>query len=193
MYQSTEALRIGFQCERRQGLHLSLDAVAVRIVDGEGRTVRPGEAGQVVISNLTNRATVLLNYRLGDVAVSGLEPCPCGRTLPLIESLEGRSDDLIHLPDGRSLHALQVIRRLRTASGVERVQVVQESLSSFRVRAVNEIGHDAQAEASRLSEAMRTLCGMPCDVSVEWVRQLPPEPNGKTRLVISKVTSEGMP
>jgi phenylacetate-CoA ligase len=60
-YQAVEALRIGFQCEARQGFHLSPDQVAVRVVDGEGRDVQEGGTGEIVISCLTNRATVLLN------------------------------------------------------------------------------------------------------------------------------------
>ncbi|MGH9958039.1 MAG: hypothetical protein ACREBC_13055, partial [Pyrinomonadaceae bacterium] len=36
MYQAAESLRIGFQCERREGFHLSRDHAAVRVVDAEG-------------------------------------------------------------------------------------------------------------------------------------------------------------
>ena len=50
-YQAVEALRIGFQCEHRQGFHLSVDQVDVRVVDPSGRDVRPGERGALVLSN----------------------------------------------------------------------------------------------------------------------------------------------
>ena len=78
-YQADEALRLAFQCEHRRGFHLSLDDVAVRVVDASGRSVGPGESGEIVISNLTNPVTVLLNYKLGDVVTLGAEACPCGR------------------------------------------------------------------------------------------------------------------
>jgi len=45
-YQADEALRIGFQCERREGFHLSLDDVAVRVVRPDGRPAGPGEQGK---------------------------------------------------------------------------------------------------------------------------------------------------
>jgi phenylacetate-CoA ligase len=85
-----EAGTIGFQCERREGFHLNVDLCAVRIVDAEGRTVPPGTSGDIVISSLDNRATVLLNYRIGDRGTLSPQPCPCGRSLPLLASLEGR-------------------------------------------------------------------------------------------------------
>ena len=188
-YQSTEALRIGFQCELRRGLHISIDAVAVRIADAGGRTVPPGQPGDVIISNLTNRATVLLNYRIGDVAVSASHPCPCGRTLPIIDSLEGRSDDLIHLAGGRSLHALQVMRRLRTASGIERIQVVQHSLDTFSIHAVAGDIADHNTASSSLAAELAALTGGNPSISVDWLDALPAAANGKTRLVISNLQS----
>src|SRR5579871_205247 len=76
IYQAVESLRIAFQCEVRQGLHVSLDQVAVRVIDSSGRNLGPGDTGEIVISNLANRATVLLNYRLGDLVTLGRGSCP---------------------------------------------------------------------------------------------------------------------
>ncbi len=90
----------------------------------------------MVISNLTNRATVFLNYRLGDIATPGLGPCPCGRTLPVIEDLKGRSDDLLWLASGRPMHSLAVMPYLQAVAGVVQVQIVQNAARRFTVRAV---------------------------------------------------------
>ncbi len=65
-YISTETGRIGFQCERREGFHLNIDLCALRVVDETGRDVPAGEDGEIIVSNLHNRAMVLLNYRIGD-------------------------------------------------------------------------------------------------------------------------------
>ncbi|MBN1318585.1 MAG: phenylacetate--CoA ligase family protein, partial [Anaerolineales bacterium] len=88
-YGAVETGRLGFECERRNGYHLNVDLCAARIVDENGETADPELAGDVVISNLHNKAMVLLNYRLGDRAVMAGTQCPCGRSLPLLERLEG--------------------------------------------------------------------------------------------------------
>jgi phenylacetate-CoA ligase len=183
IYQSAEALRIGFQCELRRGFHLSLDATAVRVIDESGRDAGPGGRGQAVISNLTNYATVLLNYRLGDVVTLGSEPCPCGRTLPVIESIEGRADDLLHLADGRLVHALHVMRKLRMAAGLDRMQMVQLGPAEFVIRVAP--AEEDPTRAAALAAAVDELAGYPCRTRVEWVEKLVPERNGKTRIVIS--------
>ena len=141
-YQCTEVLRIGFVCEQRQGFHISTDAVAFRVLDDENREVAPGESGNFVVSNLTNRATVLLNYKLGDVVTRGKMPCPCGRTLPMIQSIRGRSDDLLRLADGRVMHGQLAAEPLLAITDVRQVQVVQHAPDRFLLRAVAKPGAD---------------------------------------------------
>lgn len=53
-----------------------------------GMRVAPGSKGEVVISNLVNRASVPLNYKLGDVVTLSAAQCACGRTLPTIETID---------------------------------------------------------------------------------------------------------
>ena len=59
-----------------------------------------------MISALDNRGTVLLNYRMGDRAVLAERPCPCGRSLPLLASFEGRRSEMIRLANGRTVSSL---------------------------------------------------------------------------------------
>jgi phenylacetate-CoA ligase len=136
IYQAVEALHIGFQCEARQGFHISTDQVAVRVVDSAGSDVAPGERGELILTNLTNLAMVVMNYRLGDLVTLAERPCSCGRTLPLIQDIDGRLDDLIARPGGRCLHALSILPGLQAVDGVRQVQVIQEELERFRLRVV---------------------------------------------------------
>ncbi len=182
-YQAVEALRIGFQCEVRRGFHLSVDQVAVRVVDPQGREVAPGESGELILTNLANRATVVLNYRLGDLVTRASGPCPCGRTLPLIERIDGRLDDLIARPDGSAIHVLSVIPSLQAAPGVRQVQVVQEQMEVFRLRVVPT--GEAGPEARDLRERLLTLLGPGIEVRVELVDRLEPGPGGKVRTIVS--------
>ena len=184
-YQAVEALRLAFQCEARRGFHLHLDHVAVRVVEASGREVGEGEAGELVVSTLTNRATVLLNYRLGDVVTRGPERCECGRTLPTLARIEGRADDAVRRPDGTPLHALAVITPLQAVAGVRQVQVVQEAVDAFLVRVVPGPPHPG-VEAS-VAQALRDALGGGIAVRVERVDRIAPEAGGKVRAVISRV------
>lgn len=183
-YQAIEAFRISFECERHTGMHLNLDLYPVRIVDDAGRSCRPGEAGDVVISNLVNRATVLLNYRLGDVACLLPDACPCGRSLPLISFPLGRSDDLIELPSGRVVHP-QAIRTLFTdEEQIWQYQVVQRTETHFRVAVVADQEVDQRTMSARIVEKFAARFGD--EITVEVVFEpIERTAGGKIRPVVS--------
>jgi phenylacetate-CoA ligase len=185
-YQASEALRIAYQCEVRQGLHVSIDQIAVRVVDGSGRDLGPGGTGEIVISNLVNRATVLLNYRLGDLVTLGRAACTCGRSLPTLERIEGRADDLVLLPDGSSIHALSILDGLQRVSGVVQVQLVQEELRRFLLRVVCAEGADEAGMRTGLSASLVATLGKDAIFRIELVPAIQPDAGGKVRGVISR-------
>jgi phenylacetate-CoA ligase len=189
-YQAVEALRIGFGCEERRGFHLSLDNVAVRVVDDDGRDVAPGGRGHIVISNLVNRATVLLNYRLGDIVGWSAAGCPCGRTLPMIENIQGRSDDVVMLADGSFRHALVLLEGLRMVPGVMQVQLVQEETARFVINTVGRPDANHLRAAAELTEALRKNVDAGANVEVRWMDSIPQEPGQKLKAVISRVGRE---
>jgi len=186
IYQASEALRIGYFCERRREFHLCLDDVAVRVIDAQGRNVEPGGAGELVLSNLTNRATVLLNLRMGDIVTLGERPCDCGRSLPTIRSIDGRADDLLAMPDGTEVHALALIWRLQNVPGVIQVQLVQEALRRFRVRVVLDTAADPYQVRVGLEAGLRTALHEDLTVDVEPLEHIPPQPSGKVKAVVRR-------
>jgi phenylacetate-CoA ligase len=181
VYQAAEALRIGYQCEEQRGFHISTDQVAVRVVNAAGGEAGPGERGEVILTNLTNRATVVMNYRLGDLVTVGARRCGCGRTFPLIEEIDGRLDDLIVRPGGTRVHALSILPRLQAVEGVRQVQLVQEEMEQFRLRVV--WGRGCEQRVGELAERLRVVLGASAQVTVEAVERLEQEPSGKVKSV----------
>ena len=173
-YQAVETGRLGFQCERRDGFHLNVDLCPVRIVDGAGRDLPPGEAGELVVSNLVNRATVLLNYRLDDRGVLAAAPCPCGRTLPLLARLEGRTSELIALADGRVMPSLELEGRFRQElRPTLQVQIVHPAPGHVRWRIVPFAGVERERLRQELVERGRDVLGEDTLVEVEFVEDIP--------------------
>ena len=188
-YQAIEALKIGFQCERRAGYHLNADLYPVRVVDEAGRDVPSGETGEVVVSNLVNRATVLLNYRLGDLATLAAAPCPCGRTLPLLASLDGRRDDVIKLPSGRVVNPHTVRKVFDLEPTVWQFQVVQEEPNRFRLAIVAPLDTDRDGLRRRLAAGLVERLGEPVAVEVVFVEAVERTAGGKVRPILSRCPS----
>jgi phenylacetate-CoA ligase len=185
VYTASEAFQIGFECEWHSGHHLNLDLFPVRIVSPEGRELPEGESGEVVVSNLQARGTVLLNYKLNDVARKLPGSCACGRNLPLLSWVQGRSDEWLEDSEGRRIHSQSVRGFLQNELEVLRFQVVQESRTLFRAALVTVPGADRDAISDRLQARFRETFGEPSRLEVSFVDSLPRTPAGKVRPVIS--------
>ncbi len=183
-YNAVECFKIGFTCEERRGFHLHEDLCALRIVDAEGRSVPDGRPGEVVISNLVDRATVLLNYRLGDVGVLATEPCGCGRTLPLLADLQGRVEDFVVLDDDRLLHPAAIWGVVKNRPRLLRFQLVQHERRRFVLKMTTADRAAFEAEAASLVDALRGLLG-PVTIEPVYVSDWESHAPGKFRPVLS--------
>jgi phenylacetate-CoA ligase len=180
VYGAMEAGTIGFQCEERTGFHLNTDLCAIRLVGERGEDLPPGESGAVVISPLDNRAMVLLNYRLGDRATLSKEPCPCGRTLPLLTQMEGRQSEMIRLGDGREVTSITIeamfsalLRRTLQA------QLAQDAPGSLCWRVVPVAGQDREALEKAMKERGLSVFGSDTRLEVHFVDRIPLTGAGK--------------
>ena len=182
-YGAVEAFKIGYHCEERRGFHLYEDLCDVRILKSDGSPTAENEVGEVVVSNLLNRATVLLNYRLGDLARLVPRGCPCGRTSPLLAGLEGRVREIIHLPNGDFVYPAPVTSLASEMEGVIRFQFVQLEADRFELRlvAVDDSAYDRAVERM-LPELHELLPG--CVIEPTRRAELPPEPGGKFRPIV---------
>jgi phenylacetate-CoA ligase len=97
-YGCTEAGIIAMHCPEG-ALHLMDDALIVEVVR-DGVPVKPGEEGEILVTELYGALAPLIRYRIGDRAVVSNAPCACGRSLLALERLIGRTTELIRCPDG---------------------------------------------------------------------------------------------
>ena len=182
-YQAVEAFKIGFECGEADGLHINTDLYPVRIVDAAGRDVAPGEPGDVIVSNLVNDATVLLNYRLGDQAALIAGTCPCGRTLPRMTQPLGRLDDWL-IVDERRVHSQGIRTVFTNEADILQYQVVQETPRHFRVSLVTRDATMDTALAARIADGVRARLGESVTVGVARVDDLPRTGRGKVRAIV---------
>jgi phenylacetate-CoA ligase len=155
-YSAVEVFRIGYFCEERTAHHLHEDLCAVSVVGADGRSVPDGEPGEIVVSNLVNRGTVLLNYRLGDVARIVPGRCACGRTSRLLSVVEGRVSQVVYLQDGSVVHPFAVWAPMKLLDGVVRYQLVQYEPDRFELRLVTVDRTTYDSVAPQVVAALRT-------------------------------------
>jgi len=184
-YGCEEVSLIACECEAHSGLHVNMDSLVFECVDSDGNPVPTGEPGAVVVTDLTNFAMPIIRYKVGDMARMSAEPCPCGRTYPMIESIEGRIADYIRTPDGHFVSGISLTENFAMAlEGVKQLQIVQKTYDCLTFRIVSDEEWDAD-QASRVAELVRERFGQQMRHEIEFVDSIQSESSGKYRFCIS--------
>jgi phenylacetate-CoA ligase len=184
-YGSRDAGFIAHQCPHGS-LHLSAEDLIVEIVDAQGRVLPNGESGEIVVTHLATGDFPMLRYRTGDHGVLGRGRCACGRGLPVLQDVQGRSTDFVVAHDGTVMHGLALIYVVRDLPGIAQFRIVQESRERTVVQLVPAPSFDPDA-VQRIRGGIRERLGAEVEVDVQTVDSIPAERSGKYRYVVSHV------
>lgn len=174
-----------FITECRAGkLHLHLDTGVFEFVNNRGVPAEPGEMAEMVVTSFRNLLVPLIRYRIGDMVqlCREQEQCPCGCSMPTIESILGRDDDLTVTTSG-ALIGLATHRIFTGEDCIVRGQVVQPSPGAIILRYVPDHGHRPEVSVKLISKT-KSIFGEDMDVVVQLVDDIPLGANGKYRSVI---------
>jgi phenylacetate-CoA ligase len=181
--------------EEKHGLHVFEDHFIPEIIDPEtGRTLPPGELGELVFTTLTKEAFPVLRYRTRDISRLIPTPCVCGRTLVRMERISGRTDDMLIIR-GVNVFPSQIEAVLMEIEGVEphyqlivsregtldvlEVQVeINESVFSDAIKGLEKL-------AKRVETDIKDLLGVSCKVKLVEPKTIQ-RSEGKATRVIDK-------
>ena len=185
-YGSRDAGFIAHQCSWGS-LHQSSEHIIVELVDSNDRVVPIGEQGEIVITHLATDDFPFIRYRTGDIAVASDQPCACGRGLPVLREVLGRTTDFIYTPSGDSMHALALIYEVRDKPGVQAFKIIQAADFSLQVMLVTDKKFTPATEFSIIS-GLRRRIGNNVKIYVSHVEQIDLEKSGKYRYVVSNAS-----
>ena len=184
-YGGRDAGFIAHECPHG-GMHITAEDIIVEIVDAAGRPLPDGVLGEIVVTHLATRDFPFIRYATGDMGALGIEACPCGRGLPLLQRIDGRSTDFLTATDGTVMHGLALIYILRELPQVRSFKIVQESLLLTRLLLVCLPALDSATRAAIVA-GVRARLGAQVAVEIEEVADIAAEASGKYRYVVSKV------
>jgi phenylacetate-CoA ligase len=181
-YGCEEVSLIACECEEHRGLHVNMDTLHVECVR-DGKPAPAGETGAVVVTDLTNRGMPFIRYLVGDTARMAGEPCACGRSYPMIASLEGRVADYVRTPEGEYISGISLTENFAMVlDGVKQMQIVQDRIDHLRFRVVPCGEADLRGQIAAL---VRERFGDSMHHDIEYVRSIQSETSGKYRFCIS--------
>lgn len=182
-WSGVEACGLITECEEGS-LHVSPDVAILEVVDEQDRTVPPGVPGELLCTGFLNTDQPLIRYRIGDRVTMSSTRCACGRSMPVVEEIHGRVEDVIVGPDGRRMVRFHGI--FIDIPGLVEAQVVQHSVRDIQLRVVVD-SHWQEENTHIMKKRVRSQLG-DVTVAVDIVDSIPRNRSGKFQAVISRVS-----
>lgn len=178
-YSSEEIGYLAMQCPDNAELyHVMSEGVILEIVDEDGKACAPGEIGRVLITDYLNHAAPMIRYDLGDHAEAA-GPCDCGRGLPTLKRVMGRTRNMIVKPDGTRHWPLTGYKQFRDIAPIRQYQFRQHEHDRIEVRLFVERPLTGQEEAVMV-EHLHWKLRYPYRLDFKYYSErLPTGPNGK--------------
>ncbi len=179
-YGCREVSVIASECEFHSGMHVNADALLVEIAPVPGGENGPG---RVLVTDLLNRSMPLLRYEIGDLAEwAAGGPCPCGRSLPRLASVAGRTTDFLVLPNGAMISGPSLALLIGQTAEVRQAQFVQPEPGTIYLKVIPAAGygpHTVDSLQRRVGDYLQGLATL----VIQTVDEIPLEPSGKYRFV----------
>jgi phenylacetate-CoA ligase len=169
-------------------LHINTDYVYLELLR-DGQPAQPGEVGEIVITPLHRYGMPLIRYQIGDLGIAASQaPCACGRGLPIVERIVGRTSDMLVNASGDFFHGEYFTHLLYHQPGVRQFQVVQPDARHL----VFKIVIDQDFNQDLLKDLEEKILAFVGSMNIQWqlVDEIPPFKSGKRSFTVSMVPVE---
>jgi len=175
---------VAWECKEHPGYHVNADIVLVEAI----RDNEPvyGEEGEMVCTDLTNYTMPFIRYAVGDIVILSKEKYYCGNNFPVIELIQGRSNDFITLPSGKVVSPLLLGVCLEKIEGIGQYKLVQESKDILNVQILRGQNFN-EATIRKFEDTLRETLGSTVHININIVDEIPREKSGKIRPIVSKI------
>ncbi len=152
-------------CEKHEGLHNYDEYGYLELLDTDQPNIK-----RIIGTNLNNLTMPLIRYDTGDLAEIASQPCSCGRTLPTIKNIIGRSDAAILTEEGYTIPTVNFYTLFETFTDLYRWQIVQHSLTQIEVIILPK----PDFSADRINDLRTALSArLPASIQIEIVSDKP--------------------
>jgi phenylacetate-CoA ligase len=186
-YGSREFSGIAYESDAHEGHLVVAEGYIVELLV-DGRAAKPGEVGEIFVTDLNNFCMPFIRYRIGDLAEAMTDaPSTCGRGLPRIGDIQGRVQSIIQGTDGHFVPGTFFAHALKEYDyAIRRFQVVQEERGAINFRVVKgaRYSDDTMDEVKAL---IRRYLGDSLRIDVDFVENIDMVRTGKRLASVSKL------
>jgi len=178
---------IASECEEHEGMHLNIEHLYIEIIKDNGDAASYGEEGNIVVTDLLNKAMPIIRYKVGDIGIFSEKKCACGRGLPMMSKVIGRTADYLKKMDGSKISGISLIENTLTIiPGIKQMQIIQKSYEHIQIRLVVNSQYSEESE-TRLISYFSKLFDDKSIIQIQHVENIETSKSGKYRFSICEI------
>lgn len=200
VYGSVEISSAACQC-KKGNYHIYSDYIYVEVLDKNGKDVKSGKPGKIIVTRLHAGGTPFIRYSgLNDIVTPIYKKCECGLDTPILKHIEGRKAAQIVLPDGKYITPItfvsgiyKTMKKLNTDK-IARYQIVQETKNKISILViVDEKQRNDEPSIdvlfSEIKNQYKEIFGKDINIEVKEVKKVIDQdnPSKPAPIIISKV------
>jgi phenylacetate-CoA ligase len=187
LYGAAETGCMSWLCPTCKEYHINIDHLLVEFIK-EDHFTEFAAPSRICVTNLNSFAFPIIRYEIGDLGFFSSKKPICGRGLPLMKVIAGRSDAVIHLSSGRRLSPMFFFGAMKKVAGLANWQVIQDEPGQLIIKVIPDETNNFSK--NDMEEKMLELISEPIRINIEIVQTIPEAASGKQRAVISRVPNE---
>lgn len=183
-YASQEGAPLAYECPQG-GFHTCPESGVFEILRPDGTPCKPAEPGRLTVTSFLSEGMPLIRYDIGDMATFRDGRCACGRSMPMLEQIEGRIDDMFFT------HERGIVPRVDSAfkslpNSIIATQVAQIAVDRFEARIVPDELLYRPEHGFSLVERLHDYLGPSVHIEIRLVSRLSPTAGGKLRAMVNE-------
>ena len=179
-YGSAESVVFASECQYGT-MHIEPEYGILEVLTEPGE-IKPTGEGELIATTLLNDAMPLIRYRIGDLGEITEESCQCGRETAVLKELHGKVGAVI-INEGRQAPTAAIAIAFEYLEGIKNAQIIQNEPGAVIVKLVKKAGFNPKSEEFMIWE-LRKMLGESLKITVDYVDDIPPEANGKYKIVV---------
>jgi phenylacetate-CoA ligase len=171
-----------YECKEHCGMHIDMERSILEVVDENNKQV-VGRPGRILATSLYNFVFPFIRYETGDIGIVENRYCSCGRELPILKEIIGRTTDVIKI-NGRIIGS-PVLTVLFGKFDIEQYQIIQEKENSLVCKIVRGKTFNKEDELF-IKKSLISHVGS-FELIFQYVDSIIPDQDNKYKFIINKV------
>jgi len=184
-YACEERVVSAFECSRHEGMHIQSEKIILEIIGEPGESLVLGKEGRIVSTSLHNYVMPFIRYETGDVGSISEKACSCGRGLPLLSHLNGRSNEVLRYKD-KYIYSATLSFIMWEFSNIKECQFVQKDGEKIIINIVKRKDY-SENDTFRLIKRLKDITGDNINFEINFVENILRSQMGKFSFVVSEM------